>query len=116
VSDLIRTVRQSWSKSAAKTETQILDEICGVDLLILDEVGVQYGSDSEQITIFEIINRRYNDCKPMIVLSNLGLTAEDGKKTLRDYLGDRAFDRLREGGGKAIRFSWGSFRGQEQAF
>jgi DNA replication protein DnaC len=42
--------------------------------------------------------------KPTIVISNL---AKDG---LQDYLGERAFDRLRENGGKLVVFDWESYR------
>ena len=63
------------------------------DLLILDEVGVQFGSETEKMILFEIINGRYEQLKPTIVInSNL-------RRALTDYLGERVVDRLREGGG-----------------
>ena len=40
------------------------------DLLILDEVGVQFGSETEKMILFEIINGRYEQLKPTIVISN----------------------------------------------
>ena len=44
------------------------------DLLILDEVGVQFGSETEKMILFEIINGRYEQLKPTIVISNLART------------------------------------------
>ena len=79
--------------------------LCSPDLLILDEVGVQFGSDAEKLILFEIINTRYQDMKPTILISNLTLV-ELGK-----YIGERVVDRMREGGGAILSFDWDSYRG-----
>jgi DNA replication protein DnaC len=42
-----------------------------VPLLVLDEVGVQYGTESEQNTLFQIIDRRYRDRRPLVLMANL---------------------------------------------
>lgn len=76
------------------------------DLLILDEVGVQHGSDTEKLILFEIINGRYEAARPTIVISNLDAAG------LEQFLGERAFDRLREGGGRLVVFDWESHRGK----
>jgi DNA replication protein DnaC len=55
--------------------------------------------------MFDVINRRYRDLHPTILLSNLD---RDG---LRAYLGERSFDRLREGG-IVVPFDWESYRGR----
>ena len=75
-------------------------------MLILDEVGVQFGSETEENLLFDIINTRYEDRKPTILISNL-----DGAG-VKKYLGERAFDRIREDGGKLIPFTWSSYRGK----
>lgn len=111
VSELIRAVRATWGKDKVKTEEQVLKAFASVDLLILDEVGGQHGSDSEEQVLFEVINRRYSNMKPMILMSNLPLFSEDTEqRLLKDYLGERAFDRLREGGGKMVVFDWETYR------
>lgn len=74
------------------------------DLLIIDEVGVQFGSESEKIILFEIINERYEQMKPTILISNL---SED---ELSRYVGERIIDRMREGKGAVINFDWESYR------
>jgi len=102
----LRRVKDTWNKSIDETETQALKVFTKPDLLILDEVGVQFGSDTEKLILFDIINGRYEDRKPTILVSNLML--EDVKK----YLGDRIFDRLREDGGEYIPFDWESHRGK----
>ena len=75
------------------------------DLLVLDEVGVQFGSRTEENLIFTLMNKRYEDLKPTLVISN---ELEDGLET---YLGPRTFDRLKDGGGLIIPFPWESYRG-----
>ena len=73
---------------------------------MLDEVGSQFGSDTEKLFIFDIIDGRYQNMKPTILISNLDI---DG---IKDAIGDRCVDRLREGGGMMVAFNWGSQRGK----
>lgn len=112
VLEVIRKVRASWRSKDADAEDVVLKQLAALDLLVLDEVGVQYGTEAEQNTLFEVINRRYQDCRPTILLSNLPVTGENGQPGLRDYLGVRAYDRMREGGGRVVAFDWESFRGR----
>jgi len=104
VIDLIRHLKSTWSKDSDKSEEKIIDYYCGLDLLILDEVGSQFGSDTEKLFIFDIIDGRYQDMKPTILISNLDI---DG---IKDAIGERCVDRLCEGGGSMIAFDWKSSR------
>lgn len=111
-SDIIRTIRETWSRNSLKTEVQVLRELAEVDLLIIDEVGVQFGTESEQNHLFEVINKRILDVKPTIILTNLLLDGGDGKN-LRAFLGERTYDRLKEVA-TTVRFNWESYRGKEK--
>jgi DNA replication protein DnaC len=106
--DAVRMIRDTWKRESAKTESQVLDMLASIDLLILDEIGVQYGTEAEQVSLFDIIDKRYRDMRPTILLTNLGTS--DMKK----FLGDRSYDRLREGG-IWIKFDWDSQRGKVAA-
>ncbi|WP_394788468.1 ATP-binding protein [Rhodoferax sp.] len=64
--ELIRAIRSTWNKSSEKTEQEVLREFAMLSLLVIDEVGVQAGTDSEQGLIFEVLDRRYRDMKPTI--------------------------------------------------
>ena len=103
VQRLIRRVKDSWSNQN-ETESEIVNVFASPDLLILDEVGVQFGSDFEKQILFDVLNERYEKLKPSILLSNI-----PGDQ-LADYLGERVTDRLRENGGKMIGFDWDSYR------
>jgi len=106
VCDVISEIRATWRNDAPETEAGVLHRYTACDLLVLDEVGVQYGTESEQLELFKVFNKRYNDVRPTIVLSNV--TTEE----LKGYLGERVFDRLRENEAKVIQFDWESERGK----
>lgn len=107
VSTIIRKLKSSWRRDCDYTEQDIIDDYVNLDLLVIDEIGVQFGSDTEKMFIFEIIDGRYNKMKPTILISNLDV---EGIKSL---IGERCIDRLREDGGKVIAFDYESQRGRK---
>jgi len=102
----VRYVRSTYSKDSELSECEAIDNLCSPDLLILDEVGVQHGTEHEKMILFDVINDRYSNCRSTILLSNL--SADD----LRTYLGDRIIDRFKEGG-FVLNFDWESHRGRK---
>lgn len=106
--DLVRMVRDTWRRDSEMTETAVLQELSTVSLLVIDEIGVQYGTEGEQVILFDVLNRRYRDLMPTILLTNLGA------KGMKEFLGERSFDRLREGG-IWVAFDWESHRGRKAA-
>ncbi len=102
----VRSIKDTWAKGSAVSETQAIAALVYPDLLILDEVGVQFGSETEKLMLFDVLNERYEKRKPSLLISNLGLD------DVRAYLGERVFDRLREDGGEAVAFGWESYRGR----
>ena len=104
VIDLIRHLKSTWAKDSENTEEDLIKYYCKLDLLILDEVGSQFGSDTEKLFIFDIIDGRYQDMKQTVLISNLDIAG------IKDVIGERCVDRLREGGGSMIAFDWKSSR------
>ncbi|SHM78034.1 ATP-binding protein [Phytopseudomonas punonensis] len=104
VARVCQQVKASYGKEAAQSEREALEVFRTPDLLILDEVGASYGTDFERMVMFEVINARYEEMKPTIVISNLFAQA------LAGALGDRVVDRLREGDGVVVVFDWNSAR------
>jgi len=109
VMSAMRRIKATWDRNSDETESDAISVLCSPDLLVLDEIGIQTGSETEQNLIFSIINDRYESRKPTIVISNLNA------KGVRDFLGERSFDRLREDGGQLIVFTWESYRGSGNA-
>jgi DNA replication protein DnaC len=102
---LIREVRNTWRKDSERGEAEVLRIIGQVPLLVLDEIGVQYGTDGEQTILFDVLDRRYREMKPTILLTN------QAKQGLKDFIGERSFDRLTETS-KWVSFEWASYRPQ----
>lgn len=103
--ELIREIRDTWGKSD-KSEIALIEKFKKVDLLILDEVGIQFGTKAEQDLLFSVLDGRYGALRPTLVISNLN------PEGLKDYIGDRLFDRLLETGSAAVLFNWSSYRRQ----
>jgi len=100
---MIRMVRNTWRRDSAQSEQQVLDTLAGVDLLVIDEVGVQYGTEGEQTVLFEVLDLRYQEQLPTILLTN------QDKDGFKSYVGDRSFDRLTETS-RWVAFDWPSHR------
>ena len=100
-----RVIKDTWGKKDQK-EADAYKTLVDPDLLILDEVGVQFGSEAEKLILFEILNGRYESVKPTIVISNLS-PAE-----ITEFLGERVISRLKEGGGSFVAFTWDDYRGE----
>ena len=80
-----------------------MNAYCTCPVLIIDEIGVQYGTENERTELYEVFNRRYEDELPIIAISN------HDKDALLKILGQRIFDRL-TGGAKIFTLSGKSYR------
>lgn len=103
--EAIRSVRDTWRSNSERSERKVIAEYIAADLLVLDEVGLQYGTEGERVILTEIIGGRYDQVRPTVVISN------EDTAGLRKYLGPRAFDRLRGSAGRLVVFDWDSWRG-----
>lgn len=106
VTRLIRRIRDTYNRGSTETESQAVEVFTFPDLLVLDEVGVQRGTEDEKLLLFDVLNERYESRRSTILLSNLSVAE------MRGYLGERVFDRMREDGGEVVVFDWNSHRGR----
>jgi DNA replication protein DnaC len=104
VATLLRHIKDSYRKDSTKSEQDAINDLVRPQLLIVDEVGVQVGSEHEKLLMFEVLNSRYQELRPTILLSNLSAGE------LESFLGQRVMDRYRECG-SVLAFDWQSFRG-----
>lgn len=102
--EITRNIRATYQRDSEFTDRDIINDLSSRRLLIIDEMGVQSGSDAEKQVIFEIIDNRYQKMLPTVVISNLDIQG------LTDVMGERVIDRLREGGGKLLAFNSESMR------
>ena len=104
VSEINRLVREAKSFDSETTESEVIKAFAGYDLLIIDEVGIQSGTEAESRALFDVFNERYQAIKPTIMISNLLPEGFVGA------VGDRIADRIKEDGGAMLVFDWGSAR------
>ncbi|WP_338885170.1 ATP-binding protein [Xenorhabdus sp. TH1] len=104
--DLMMRVRETYQKETKISESALVDDLCAVDLLVLDDVGVQRNNLNEDLIIFQVVDRRLANKKPVCVLTNLDF------EQLTAVLGEWVIDRLRMGTPTSINFNWQSYRRQ----
>ncbi len=101
---LTREVKSTWRNGSERTETEVLNHYATLELLIIDEVGVQFGTPAELAILQEIVNARYENILPTILISNLTFDQ------LKAFVGDRIVDRVTDGGCNRLVFDWQSYR------
>ena len=99
VPEAMRLIRQSFSSD--HSEMEAFDFLTKPELLVLDEVGIAIGdSEKRKAMLFDILNRRYNDMLPTIIISNMSYEG------LNDYLEEKVVMRLEENNGLSLAFGW----------
>lgn len=101
--EVIQYIRSTWRKESEASEVDVLSEFASLPLLVIDEIGMQYGTESEQNHLFDVLDRRYRDMMPTILLTN------QNKDGFRQYVGDRIYDRMTECA-RWVPFAWDSYR------
>jgi len=74
VPDLFRELQESFGR---RDGPRVLPKYISVIGLVLDDIGSEAETDWRRETLYNIISRRINDCKPTIVTSNLSLAQID---------------------------------------
>lgn len=96
----VREIRATFGGRSGSSEQDVIDRLAGVDLLVLEEVGVQIGSPYEQATVFEVLDQRWSNKLPTIITSNLD---ENG---IEQNLGFRIMRRFRDAESIMVAFDW----------
>jgi DNA replication protein DnaC len=101
--EIVRKLRATWKRDAGESEDDVIEDLAGVTLLVIDEIGVGFRTDAEAVQLFDVIDRRYQLKRPTVLLTNLAAPE------VRQALGDRMYDRLRENSTVLV-CSWPSHR------
>lgn len=109
VGGILQHIKGSYDRESEYSEAEAFAAYAKPDLLVIDEVGATKPTEFELATLFAIINGRYEEQLPTVVISNLPGAELPGA------MGERCVDRLREGGGIAVGFDWKSARGRAKA-
>ncbi|MBX9332799.1 ATP-binding protein, partial [Serratia marcescens] len=104
VADIMSSMKGTFSGGSDTTEERLLQNLSTVDLLVIDEIGMQNESRYEKVIINQIVDRRSSSKRPTGMLSNLDLNG------MNNLLGERVMDRMRLGSGLWVIFNWDSYR------
>lgn len=102
VADVMSALHASYDDG--NSGEKFLRELCEVDLLVLDEIGVQRETKNEQVVLHQIVDRRTASMRSVGMLTNLNY------ETMKNLLGERVMDRMTMNGGRWVNFSWESWR------
>lgn len=67
---LLKQIQDSYNPISKSSELNVLAPIYQADVLVLDELGTAMPTDWVRDTMYQIINKRYNDKKLTIVTTN----------------------------------------------
>lgn len=88
--DLIPELRKEYKGE------QVDETLFNCDILIIDEVGIQFGTDAERQILFKLVNSRYENYKPIFLISNHPVKSNNEIKGLYFILGERIMDRIHD--------------------
>ncbi len=69
---VLKVFEDALAEHYGKRDGNTLEELNNADLVILDDLGSEFGTQSDPI-LYQIINDRINLCKPTIITSNLSI-------------------------------------------
>jgi DNA replication protein DnaC len=91
---LLAMLRETFRDDATHSLSQLIDMLCSVDLLHIDDVGAEQTSPWVLEQLYTIVNTRYEDGKAILLTTNL--VTLQGDRALREQIGDRTVSRLYE--------------------
>lgn len=94
---LLKEIQDSYNPISKSSELKVLAPIYQTDVLVLDELGATVPTDWVRDTMYQIINKRYNDNKLTIFTTNYFDDAQSEKeRVLEDRITTRLRSRLYE--------------------
>ena len=94
---LLKEIQDSYNPISKSSELKVLAPVFQADVLVLDELGATVPTDWVRDTMYQIINKRYNDRKVTIFTTNyLDERRSDKEQILEDRITTRLRSRLFE--------------------
>ena len=87
---LLAMLRDTYAESSAHSLTDLIDRLCSVELLHIDDVGAEQTSAWVLEQLYTIVNTRYEDGRAILLTTNLDAAA------LTDQIGERTVSRIYE--------------------
>jgi DNA replication protein DnaC len=87
---LLALLRDTYADGAQYSLNELIDRLCSVDLLHIDDVGAEQSSPWVLEQLYTIVNTRYEDGKALLLTTNLD------RKALVEQIGPRTVSRIYE--------------------
>lgn len=92
---LLNKIKLTYKKYGNEGESEIINSLKNASLLILDDLGAESGTGWAKEKIYEVIDSRYRDGKPIIITTNL-TTSQLKNRLASDDGVYRTYDRIVE--------------------
>ena len=93
-SDLLQKIRSTYNQNNPENdEQQILSTVQQIPVLLIDDLGTEKATEFASSTLYQIIDRRYREEKPIILSTNYSVK---NLKNRFPIMGERIFQRLLE--------------------
>lgn len=92
--EFVSDIKQSWGKDTTKN---LMSEYGSCDYLVIDEIDKTFGSQTDFIYLYSLVNERYNEMLPTVLITNAKeseLLNVIGPSTLSRVAGDGALIEL----------------------
>jgi DNA replication protein DnaC len=98
---LLAMLRETYQDDSLYSLSELIDRLCAVDLLHVDDVGAEQTSDWVLEQLYTIVNTRYEDGKALLLTTNLIGREDPGGDghpagPLRRQIGERTVSRIWE--------------------
>lgn len=92
---LLNRIKETYKRYGNEGEAEIINSLKNASLLVLDDLGAENSTPWAKEKIYEIIDSRYRDGKPIIITTNLKLDQLKQKMAGEDGI-YRTYDRIIE--------------------
>lgn len=94
--DLVRAVQDTYSNESGTTEAKITADLSRIDILCLDDVAAD-PTTFESKLLTRILDARYRNDRPTLIVTNLSIRERDGKPSEFDaFVGNLVASRVHE--------------------
>ena len=71
--ELLLSIRSSYQREVERSEAELLEHVCTVEMLVLDDLGIEKPTEWAKERLAYIVNRRYSQQRATLVTTNLAL-------------------------------------------
>ena len=100
ISEMMIKLRKCYGDNAECSEDEFIEQLINYDLLILDEIGLNKGTDHEKMILNQVIDQRTGHLRSIGMLTNLDTKGFD------EFIGPRIIRRLQTNNAEWVPFDW----------